>query len=314
MKRYHLNNFLAKQVKGAFQQSSSLKVDLRDYQKNAVEWMMWREGVCSKGYEKNDFSEEKRILQDFISYIFIPVELKDFESDNSAIKTAFMNRFTGELCWKRPEISEIPRGGILCDSMGLGKTIEVLSLILSHQCPPDSIELGRVSTAERKSLNESRRSKKCPSPCEFATVQSDTEEKDVEVKMELNTTFPDLMTKEKEILSLSQEEIKEALPSTTSPQKSAVQQRPQRIKSATKRKSRASVDVEDSPLPPKKAGALFNQVKILYDTALNDYKASKFVNSNPKFLGHFFDTNVGRKAFFECTCGEYNDDDSRLVR
>ena len=92
----------------------ALKIELRNYQKRAVQWMLDRE-----------HSEELRIVNPFWKKL-----------NGNAIEF-YYNQYTGDLFKSAdgnpPEIKFEVSGGILADEMGLGKTIEVLSCVLLHQ-------------------------------------------------------------------------------------------------------------------------------------------------------------------------------------
>lgn len=56
----------------------------------------------------------------------------------------FINRLCGLLCFADPELVAArpePRGGILAEEMGLGKTVEMLALILLNRRKLDTLEL-----------------------------------------------------------------------------------------------------------------------------------------------------------------------------
>ncbi|MCI17879.1 SWI/SNF-related matrix-associated actin-dependent regulator of chromatin subfamily A member 3-like 3-like, partial [Trifolium medium] len=47
-------------------------------------------------------------------------------------KRIYVNIFTGEAAKKFPQATQMARGGILADAMGLGKTVMTIALILSN--------------------------------------------------------------------------------------------------------------------------------------------------------------------------------------
>jgi len=60
----------------------------------------------------------------------------------------------------------------------------------------------------------------------------------------------------------------------------------------------------EEPVPDTRKLKTFDKVKPLYDAALGELNATKHAFVSHKFHGEFYSTNVGRKAFFECLCGE----------
>lgn len=84
-----------------------LRPRLREYQKEAVGFMIQRETVPD----------------------YIPAQYDKFGS------SLFWDAYSGALTIHKPLDLLLPTGGILCDEMGLGKTLEILALILNN--PPD---------------------------------------------------------------------------------------------------------------------------------------------------------------------------------
>lgn len=82
---------------------------LRQYQSNALQWMLKRERV--KSYQVQEF---------------VPVKCPLISN-----KMFYFNDRTDELLDYEPQLA-MPTGGILADEMGLGKTVEILALILSN--------------------------------------------------------------------------------------------------------------------------------------------------------------------------------------
>lgn len=108
-------------------QDPRMMVQLLDYQKEAVVWMLAREGMLELYDEDNHSTEE---LQKMLSLnINKRINLKSF--GNKCARDAYYSKTSGCLYWEKQQIEVLRNnGGILADEMGLGKTIELLSLIL----------------------------------------------------------------------------------------------------------------------------------------------------------------------------------------
>lgn len=125
MKEYHL--YENRPNPSDTVQDPRLMVQLLDYQKEAVVWMLAREGVLNLNDEDNHSTEQ---LQKLLSMnINKRVNLKAF--GNKCDRDAYYLKTSGCLSWDKQPIAKLPNtGGILADEMGLGKTIELLTLIL----------------------------------------------------------------------------------------------------------------------------------------------------------------------------------------
>jgi len=96
----------------------ALQVSLRSYQKQALGWMVDRERP------PNDSSPKP-----------LPHPWEEYMTNTG--KKYYFNKETSQTTWEYPgEVNEQKlnvRGGILADEMGMGKTIEVLSLIMTNR-------------------------------------------------------------------------------------------------------------------------------------------------------------------------------------
>ncbi|XP_022696804.1 E3 ubiquitin-protein ligase SHPRH-like isoform X2 [Varroa jacobsoni] len=115
-----------------------LQVTLREYQREAVTWMVAME-TCPPSVG--------------------PVELWQPLKDSQGL-TVYYNRFSG---WFGSRVSSIgntegrPPGGILADEMGLGKTLEVISCVLAHPRPGFPVmedQQGIVLVEDSKTLTQ----------------------------------------------------------------------------------------------------------------------------------------------------------------
>jgi len=101
----------------------TLKAELHVYQKQALQWMRYREGVIGRQDLFDKKLEEQRVLND----LFQEMELINGSK-------LYFNPFNGEICVDLPEVRAC-KGGILADEMGLGKTIMTIALIHSNKRP-----------------------------------------------------------------------------------------------------------------------------------------------------------------------------------
>ncbi|KAJ8568436.1 hypothetical protein K7X08_027969 [Anisodus acutangulus] len=95
---------------------STLQCDLRPYQKQALHWMTQLE----RG--RNTDKAATTLHPCWNAY-----RLKDERE-----LVVYVNAFSGDATTEFPSTLEMARGGILADSMGLGKTIMTIALLLSH--------------------------------------------------------------------------------------------------------------------------------------------------------------------------------------
>lgn len=130
--------------------ASSLKIpdvdaDLYPFQKRAVQWLLRREGVQWSGSEIKAFQEDEVLHDNGLPASFTRAVDDEgtefFFSDQMKLATTSIDPFRNA--------ERQVRGGILSEEMGLGKTIEIISLITLHKCPrvgekltiPDGIDV-----------------------------------------------------------------------------------------------------------------------------------------------------------------------------
>ncbi|XP_046561423.1 E3 ubiquitin-protein ligase SHPRH-like [Haliotis rubra] len=100
-------------------QHPCLKPVLRQYQRQAVTWMLSQERY------QDGTTHTPAHTGPAVHFLYAEVTMKDG-------KVLYYNKHNGVLVISRPLMSSWPPGGLLADEMGLGKTVEVLSCILLH--------------------------------------------------------------------------------------------------------------------------------------------------------------------------------------
>jgi E3 ubiquitin-protein ligase SHPRH len=107
-----------------------LESDLYPFQKRAVQWLLRRERVTwSPGTGISDIERSDEVT--------IPLSFQQVKDDLG--QPCFVSHVLGVVTLDvKPfqEVEQVTRGGILAEEMGLGKTVEMISLIILHRRPP----------------------------------------------------------------------------------------------------------------------------------------------------------------------------------
>eukprot|EP00041_Stephanoeca_diplocostata_P035931 m.1285333 g.1285333 ORF g.1285333 m.1285333 type:complete len:982 (-) comp24780_c0_seq32:2645-5590(-) len=135
-----------------------LRVKLRSYQKQALAWMRSRESFRDSSDDtppeptgsEEMLTEDQKVLTD-TGKLSMDAKLRRklhpawraFAFHDAKKTPWYWNTATGVISVRFPSAAGRSRGGILADAMGLGKTVEVLSLVVTER-PPTSAP--RVAT------------------------------------------------------------------------------------------------------------------------------------------------------------------------
>ncbi|GFP98032.1 putative swi/snf-related matrix-associated actin-dependent regulator of chromatin subfamily a member 3-like 2 [Phtheirospermum japonicum] len=127
---------------------STLSCELRSYQKQALNWMVHLErGHC---------------VDEAASTLHPCWDAYRLEDRRGLV--IYVNSFSGEATTEFPSTLQMARGGILADSMGLGKTIMTISLLLTHSGRGGSLSRSSTSQLANDHFEAGFTSDKSPMP------------------------------------------------------------------------------------------------------------------------------------------------------
>ena len=122
-----------------------LETKLFPFQARAVQWLLNREGVS---WVENHSDEEPR-LETYPSHKDMPLSFRlSNDADGNPIYISDLYHVVLKDIEPIRERENAFRGGVLAEEMGLGKTVETISLILAHKRPPVTSTILDEYTAE----------------------------------------------------------------------------------------------------------------------------------------------------------------------
>ncbi|KAK4441254.1 DNA repair protein A [Sesamum alatum] len=126
----------------------TLLCELRPYQKQALNWMIQLE----RGHCVDEAAATLHPCWDA------------YRLADSRGMIMYVNAFSGDATTEFPSMLQMARGGILADSMGLGKTIMTISLLLTHSERGGSLSGASASQSSNDNCKASFSSDKSPIP------------------------------------------------------------------------------------------------------------------------------------------------------
>ncbi|KRX00260.1 P-loop containing nucleoside triphosphate hydrolase [Pseudocohnilembus persalinus] len=152
--------------------SHLFKTKLHDYQKQALTWMLMREGMLHNVQQMVD--REMRIIHPL---------WQEFEIYNEGkAESLYFNSYSGQVSTKLPRSSIQCYGGILADEMGLGKTVMMLSLIISNKKYGAVLHEDSKVNFFKKEGESNENSEQIQESDSSSNKQSEEEEEDEEIK------------------------------------------------------------------------------------------------------------------------------------
>ncbi|KAK6144272.1 hypothetical protein DH2020_021092 [Rehmannia glutinosa] len=133
---------------------STLLCELRSYQKQALNWMVHLE----RGHCVDQAATTLHPCWDAYRL-----------ADRRGL-VIYLNAFSGDATTEFPSTLQMARGGILADSMGLGKTIMTISLLLTHSEKGGSLSSASTSQSSNDNCETSFSSDKSPIPPKKAST------------------------------------------------------------------------------------------------------------------------------------------------
>jgi DNA repair protein RAD5 len=119
---------------------STFASSLHPYQKQALTWMLAREGLNENLYSKMN-SNIRQLHPLWEEYLL---------RDGTHI---YFNPYTGQVSVELPKAAPDCLGGILADEMGLGKTVMMISLMHSHPYPRNDDTIFKKSLEKKRKMN-----------------------------------------------------------------------------------------------------------------------------------------------------------------